>query len=79
MRVEAAPQTGIVINSDLKVDTNTQVPDAAADFVGREVINTEDQTITEKKEEIDDTASCHTTAAPKTGLSVKGRGRNINF
>ena len=79
MKVEAAPATGIVINSDLQTDTKNQVPDAASAFVGREVINTEGQTITEKKEDTDDTASCHTTAAPKSGLTSSGRGRNIRF
>ena len=79
MKVEAAPATGIVINSDLQTDTKNPVPNAASAFVGREVIGTEEQTITEKKEEIDDTASCHTTATPKSGLSSGRRGRNIKF
>ena len=78
MKVEEAPKTGLVIGTDLQTESKEQAPNAAAPFIGREVINTEGQTITEKKEEIDDTASCHT-AAPKTGLAAGKRGRNINF
>lgn len=78
MKVEEATPTGIVINSDLQIDTNQQVPDSAAPFVGREIIGESNQSITEKKEEIDDTASCHT-AAPVKGLKVSKRGRNIKL
>jgi hypothetical protein len=78
MKVEEATPNGIVINSDLQIDTNQQVPDSAAPFVGREIVGESNQSITEKREEIDDTASCHT-AAPVKGLKVSKRGRNIKL
>lgn len=79
MKVNAPERTGIVINSDLEINNNQQTPDTAAPFVGQTKIGETGQTITEKKEEIDDTASCRM-ATPAKGVSGSSkRGRNIRF
>ena len=67
MEVEAAEKTGIVINSDLNIKNKGQVPNAAGQLAGKEVINGEESAAA-KKEEIDQISTCR-----------RKRGSSVNF